>query len=261
MAILPQIIGRIPREKDEERKRVTEIEELLSALNRIIVLNPDPSQMRDYNRITDVRLKMDASNISAALYDICKDAEKKTRILDFMRRLPENEIKDISFIKTKIGDIIFALKEKYMSSSELVDAKKLSDGTLRCIAIITALLSAEEDSIVIVEEADNGIHPSRLQALINEVEEICVENNSDIIITTHNSGLLDMYDGELISGVNLIYREVKEGVSKIISIEDIAGAFGIIASEGLGDSLISQKLITAVKNKKNDANFEWLGVQ
>jgi len=93
------------------------------------------------------------------------------------------------------------------------------------------------------------------------VEEICVENNSDIIITTHNSGLLDMYDGELISGVNLIYREVKEGVSKIISIEDIAGAFGIIASEGLGDSLISQKLITAVKNKKNDANFEWLGVQ
>ena len=261
ISILSQIYSRIPREKDEERSRVSEIGYLIGTLKRTIVLSPDPSQMRDYNRITDVHLKMDASNISAVLFELCKNAEKKTRILDFMRRLPENEIQDISVIKTKIGDVIFALEEKYRTSTELVDAKKLSDGTLRCIAIITALLSAEKDSLVIIEEVDNGIHPSRLKALIDEVQEISMDNSSDFIATTHNSGLLDMYDGSLIDGVNLIYRESNEGVSKIVPINDIVGALGIIASEGLGDSLISQKLINAAKKEKATNDYTWLGVK
>lgn len=35
----------------------------------------------------------------------------------------------------KLDDVIFALRERYMTAAEVVDAKKLSDGTLRCIAI------------------------------------------------------------------------------------------------------------------------------
>ena len=254
------ILSRIPRDSESERKRVAEIERVTNSLRKILVLSPDPTQMRDYNRITDTALKMDASNISAVLNELCKNSEKKSRILDFMRRLPENEIQDISFIKTSIGDVIFALKEKYMTSTELVDAKKLSDGTLRCIAIIASLLLAEEDSIVIIEEADNGIHPSRLRALISELQEISEQNKFDVIITTHNSGFLDMYNGSLIEGVNYVYRDSDEGVSKIVPIANIDGVYGILASEGLGDSLVSQKLMKAAKQELEEPDYTWMEV-
>ena len=82
--------------------------------------------------------------------------------MEVIRNLPENEVLDIEFVETKLGDVIFGLKEKYFSSSELVDAKKLSDGTLRCMAVIAAVLTMPENGVLVVEEIDNGIHPGRV---------------------------------------------------------------------------------------------------
>lgn len=41
-----------------------------------------------------------------------------------LRELPENEILDIGFIETSIGDVMFRLKEKYGERSEFVEAKR-----------------------------------------------------------------------------------------------------------------------------------------
>ena len=42
-----------------------------------------------------------------------------------------------------------------------IDAKKLSDGTLRMYSHYYRLITEKENSIVIIEEVDNSIHPSR----------------------------------------------------------------------------------------------------
>ena len=72
-------------------------------------------------------LKENCENISAVLRHLCEDSEKKKELLKIVSGLPENEIKDIGFITTQLDDVIFALREKYINSSELFDAKKLSD--------------------------------------------------------------------------------------------------------------------------------------
>ena len=76
-------------------------------------------------------MKENAENISSVLYHLCQDEEQQQELLEIICSLPENEVKGIEFITTKLGDVIFALKERYMGNSEVVDAKKLSDGTLR----------------------------------------------------------------------------------------------------------------------------------
>ena len=43
----------------------------------------------------------------------------------------------------------------------LVDARLLSDGTLRMLAVVTALETVPTGSRIIIEEFDNGLHPSR----------------------------------------------------------------------------------------------------
>lgn len=83
--------------------------------------------------------------------------------------MPENDVTDIEFIETKIGDVIFALREKSYNSTNLVDARQLSDGTLRCIAVLTAVLMGEPGSMILIEEIDNGIHPARVHKLIDQL--------------------------------------------------------------------------------------------
>ena len=92
------------------------------------------------------------------------------------------------------------------------------------------------------------------------MQEISEQNKFDVIITTHNSGFLDMYKGSLIEGVNYVYRDSNEGVSEIVPIANIDGVYGILASEGLGDSLVSQKLMKAAKQELEDPDFTWMEV-
>ncbi|MCF7994391.1 MAG: ATP-binding protein [Chromatiaceae bacterium] len=43
----------------------------------------------------------------------------------------------------------------------------MSDGTLRYdVAIVTALLTREPGSLLVIEEVDNGLHPSRAHLLV-----------------------------------------------------------------------------------------------
>lgn len=59
--------------------------------------------------------------------------------------------------------------KRNLNSTELVDAQQLSDGTLRCIAVLTAAMIGEEGSMVLIEELDNGIHPARVYKLIEQL--------------------------------------------------------------------------------------------
>ena len=159
-----------------------------------------------------------------------------------------------------MDDVIFALKERYMTASEVVDAKKLSDGTLRCIAIVAAMLSIPEGGILVVEEIDDGIHPSRVSTLINKLSEIGKKRNLDIIITTHNPILLNRYDKEKLLGVSVVYRDREKGTSNFISLVDIEQYPKLLAKGGLGDAMLDDSIINMIKNPLQQADYEWLGV-
>jgi len=259
-AVISQIVNRVPRDNEADEQYVAYIEKVISVLKRIIVLNPDTVLMRHYSRINDVDLRSNCENISAVLLDICKDTDKKNKVLSFIKRLPENEIEDISFVKTKIGDVIFALKERYLNSTELVDAKKLSDGTLRCIAVIASMLSAKQDSLVVVEEIDNGVHPARVMELLNVICEMAQNNNSDIVITTHNAGMLDRYKKDEIAGVSVVYRDNEKGTSKITSILKIDKLPEMILNGGVGTAMTDQELLKNIKNSDIVKDLSWMGV-
>ena len=236
------------------------IKMVLDNLKGIFVLDPVPSEMRDYVRTTDIELKTNCENISPVLYHMCEDENKKEKLMEIVRNLPENEVMDIEFVETRLGDVIFCLKEKYLSSSELVDAKKLSDGTLRCMAIITAALTMPENGILVVEEIANGIHPGRVRELINSLQKLCQRRNIDILLTTHNAALLNQYDKEKLLGVSVVYRDKVKGTSKFIPFVDIENYQDILITGGLGNAMINDTLVSKIKEEHKKEDYSWLGV-
>lgn len=254
------MVGKMRRDTEEERETVVWMERVINHLKNIRMLDPVPSAIRDYVRISDIELRQNCDNLSAVLNEMCRDTSRKEQLLKVVRELPENDVEDIEFVETKIGDVIFALREKNLNSKELVDARQLSDGTLRCIAVLTAALIGESGSMVMIEELDNGIHPARVYKLVEQLIAIGKERKIDIIITTHNATLLNAYRKDELVGVSVIYREKEKGTSKIKSFVDIENFPAMLAAGGLGDAMIDDSLLSALKQSKHTKDYSWLGV-
>ena len=136
-------------------------------LRASFVFDPKPSAMRRYERIGHDSLLRDGSNLSSVLYGLKKNGNAKLDELSgHIRQVPDEPYREFDFVTTQLGDVIFGMQEEH--SEQLSDARMLSDGTLRTLAVLTAVATGERYSRVVVEEFDNGLHPSRVASLIQE---------------------------------------------------------------------------------------------
>ncbi|MFB5762946.1 AAA family ATPase [Paenibacillus medicaginis] len=261
VSILAQLSSKMPTTNEHTKKNVMYINSVLERLGRILFLDPLPSRMRDYSRMSDHELRPTADNISSVLHVLCQNKHYKEELLKALKELPENEILDIGFIETSIGDVMFRLKEKYGERSEFVEAKRLSDGTHRYLAILSSLISEEPGSMIVIEEVDNGIHPSRIKSLIQTILRLTKERNIDVIITTHNPALLNALTKEELLGVVLCYRDLHNGSSKFYSLPDIESLPTLLSKGNLGDLTVRDELVKALKKPvQNNTDLGWLGV-
>lgn len=258
-SVLPQLASKIAMDSPKLKENVEYINMVISDLRKMLFLNPIPSEMRDYSRINDSELRPKADNISSVLYRLFQEKENKERILDIVKQLPENDVIDIDFIRTQIGDVMFQLKEQYGKSTDYIEAKRLSDGVIRCIAVIASIISEKPGSMVIIEEVDNGIHPSRAKSLIQAISGLSKERKIDVIITTHNPALLNAVSKNDIMGVSICYRNKDTGSSEFIQIVDIDEFPALFAQGKLGDLAIDDKIVASIKNhREKAADYDWL---
>ena len=233
------------------QKRIPGITNYLrNQFTNILFLTPVPEHMRGYANVSgkNVNLSEDGSNVSAVLKGICTDAELKNELMEIIRCLPEQDIQDIRFIETELGDVMVQLIEGF--SQKPVPATLLSDGTLRVLAHAAALLSAPQDSMLVFEEIDNGIHPSRVRHILQKVYEYAKKRRLQVIITTHNPALMDAVPREEICNVLYVYRD-KDGGSKAIRLGDMDNFPDFIISDGtLGASVTSLKFLDEHMNPK-----------
>ena len=260
-AVIAQVAVKLPQERQYGRKIVQYANTVIDALKDILYLNPATSKMRGYASINDIDLKVDASNISAVLNNLCKDPANKEKLLGIIRQLPENEIIDIRFMDGPLNDIILALKEKSGDKDEEIDATRLSDGTLRCLAIVAAALGERLGGMVVIEEIDNGIHPGRAKALISLISSIARTRKVDVLFTTHNAVVLNGLSLEDLNGVQVLYRDVDSGDGRFVPLVEIQRIPELLANGRLGDVFSNGKILEYIKkNRRDESNYSWLGV-
>lgn len=219
-------------------------------LRNIVFLDPRPAVMRDYAYAKDDDIKEDGSNLSSVLYAVCQQGEtQKNKLLDFIRSLPEQDITDIRFIITDRKDVMVKLIESFGNKEHQIDAPLLSDGTLRVLAIAATLLSVNPGTFVIIEEIDNGVHPSRADNLVKQIREIALERKLRVLITSHNPALLDAVPDSDIGNVLCCYRNPQAGDSRIVRLADLERFPELIVQGTLGQLMTKQVLDKFLKDK------------
>jgi len=207
------------------------------ALAKIRVLDPHPSQMRGYWHESEKDLQQDGANLSANLFWLCQDENMRARILGFVGELPERPVDGIAFIRVPRGDVMVQLRENFGGMQRLVDAPLLSDGVLRVLAIAGALLSVPRGTLLVIEEFDNGIHPSQAGRLVRRVEETAKERGLRVLLTTHNPAMLDALPPATLADVVACHRDPERGDSRLTRLSDL-DAYPVIMAQGpLGQTM------------------------
>ena len=219
-------------------------------LRNIVFLDPRPEVMRCYAYAKDDDIKENGSNLSSVLYAVCQQGEtQKNKLLDFIRSLPEQDITDIRFSITDRNDVMVRLIESFGKKEHQIDAPLLSDGTLRVLAIAATLLSVNPGTFVIIEEIDNGVHPSRADNLVKQIREIALERKLRVLITSHNPALLDAVPDSDIGNVLCCYRDPQAGDSRIVRLADLERFPELIVQGTLGQLMTKQVLDKFLKDK------------
>ncbi|MBN3910338.1 MAG: AAA family ATPase [Nostoc sp. NMS1] len=219
-------------------KDFEDINLITDVFENVFVLNPIAFKMRDYSPLSD-NLESNASNIAGVLAAL--DDEQKTEVEStlsaYIKDFTERDIRKVfaePVGRLRTDAILYCEEEWKPGEITLIDAKTMSDGTLRFIAILTALLTRPEGSQIVIEEIDNGLHPSRAELLVRILREIGSKRKIDILLTTHNPALLDALGPEIVPFVVVAHRDKETGESKLTLLEDIENLPLLLASGTLG---------------------------
>jgi predicted ATPase len=204
---------------------------MLDVFASIRFLDLDPDAMRQPSQPGQTILGDRGENLSSVLLEICRDEQRESLLLEWLRALTPMDATDFVFRTDLTGRVLVYLKE---SNGFEVSAYSASDGTLRFLALIAALLSADSGRIYFFEELDNGIHPTRLHLLLDLIQRASQTMKVQVIGTTHNPALLAYLDKNARRDALLVYRGDSDRGSRILRIHDLPDAERVLASQDLG---------------------------
>ncbi|PWQ97090.1 AAA family ATPase [Leucothrix pacifica] len=224
---------------------------VLTQFRGIFIFDPIPSHMRDYSPLSD-KLASDGSNIAGVLADL--EASKKQSIeqtlTQYLKALPERDIQKVW--TEKIGrsatDAMLYCEEAWSKdTAHEIDARGMSDGTLRYLGILTALLTRDSGSLLVIEEVDNALHPSRAQALLDMLRTLGKQRGIDILVTTHNPALLDAAGVPMLPFITVAHRDTESGCSELKPLEDLEQLPKLLAGGSLGKLSSAGRIESALK--------------
>ena len=233
------------------RKAQQEIPKVCKAyqalLSNVLFLDPVPARMRDFSFLADKRLGGDGANLSSVLYQLWCEGELRGELISFIQSLPEQDITGLDFLKGPRGDVMVQLIETFSGTPRRFEAALLSDGTLRVLAIAAAMLSAPEGSLVVIEEIDNGVHPSRARHLLERIQAVAERRHLRVLLSTHNPAMLDALPDKAVPDVVFCYRDTRSGDSRLVRLGSLPDAPELFIQDSLGHLMTSGALDRFVK--------------
>jgi predicted ATPase len=159
------------------------------------------------------RLRAEGDNLAAFLFRLREDEKDAYDLIVETTRLAAPFFGDFKLRPRKSnGDEIIELEWEQKDSDYPFHASQLSDGTLRFIALATALLQPNPPSTVLIDEPELGLHPQALDILANLILQ--AQNRTQLIVSTQSAPLLNAFEPD-----QIIVIDREEGESRFRRLE------------------------------------------
>lgn len=203
---------------------------VIKELESMRFLDLEPEALRRPSIPGQTVLGDKGENLSSVLQALCENQESRDALASWVAELTPMDASDFEFPSDQTGKILVSLVEK---GGGKISAYSASDGTLRFLAMVAALLGKDNSRFYFFEELDNGIHPARLHLLLELIERHARDGAIQMVVTTHSPDLLGQLSPESLRSASLVYRIPETNVGNIVRILDLPNAQEIINKQPL----------------------------
>lgn len=165
------------------------------------------------------QLQEDGSNLAATLKRIVKN---NPEYLGYISSTLTNLLpayKEVKVVHDDIQEMYYIAVQD--NSDTWFNARLLSEGTLKMLALVVLQFDDKHKGTLCLEEPENGVHPFRIKAILELLQELCTDLSSppekgtqlkQTILTTHSPVLLSRAL-ELEGEVALFYSDIVTSAS------------------------------------------------
>lgn len=209
---------------------------LLDSMRSTYFLDITPAAMRDYTPKGADFVGLAGDRVSSVAWEICQTASAKADLVDWLSELCAPELVDIDFSTTDLGDVMIVLVER---GGRRIPARSLSDGTLRFLGELIALRTAPPGSILLMEEIENGLHPTRAHLLVEAMEAATQERGVQVIATSHSPLVLNALSPTTLRQAILVARPPGSEGSLVRPLGELPNFEAVLERRGVDRMLSS----------------------
>ncbi|KYG09044.1 hypothetical protein BE21_19825 [Sorangium cellulosum] len=164
-------------------------------------------------------------------------ARIKTRPKDFARlvdrvRAHYPRLVDIHVRRKSYGWTHIEIAEKWNGEQATFNARQVSDGLLRLIAVAAMHEMRDPPSVLLLDEIENGLHPRLLGSFVAMLEELAKDGRTQVIVATHSPITLNYVS--LPESVLLVTRGKGGGV-QVMPMSEVRGIENLREQFALGE--------------------------
>ena len=222
--------------KRPARSHKDHAQRVIDALASMRFLDPSPDRMRQPSFPGQTVLGDGGENLPTVLRQICADPQRRTTMIEWVRALTPMDVDDFRFpVDPVTGLVQLVVLER---DGRTCSAHSVSDGTLRFLAMLAALLADDPSRFYFFEEIDNGIHPARQWLLLELIEKRTAAGALQVVTTTHSPGLLTSVNDATFETTSVVCRREAATDAVIRPVAGLPDAAKLRASQGLGRLLM-----------------------
>jgi predicted ATPase len=179
------------------------------------LLQLEPSALRKPDDINaPIQMGADGSHLAATLYHLPKtgrnieEGDSESERMEAAATTVYSQLANrLAELISDVRDVNVEYEEKWQSLTVILTgrdgtphpARSLSDGTLRFLALATLELDTESSGVICLEEPENGIHPERIPAMLDLLQDIATDTDNPIgtdnplrqvIVNTHSPAVV-----------------------------------------------------------------------
>lgn len=202
------------------------VQAYVRAVRSLFFLDIQPKLMRAPSPLGR-SLGLSGEHIAAAVHEL--SAETRRDVVDWLAELCAPRVKAlVPELIEKVQEVFLFLEEE---DGTRVSARSLSDGTLRFLGTLVALMTTPEGSTVLLEEPDVGLHPARVHLLAEFLEQITAERGIQVLATSHSPTLLAHLSERAFLDVLAFDRDDEDGSTIVHQIRELKNFEKLLSPE------------------------------
>lgn len=227
----------------DEMPYIRDVRKHVCGINAFDMLSPHA--LRKRARKAEDSIGYGGELLSAFIHNMTP-AQRERLMEKLFSFYPQVETLDSGAIRS--GWKTLSVAENFDRLHTKVDARHLSDGVLRILAILAQIYANEDDSkTLLFDEIENGINPSVMEKLM----DCLVEAPQQIIVSTHNPMILNyLEDSVARESVALMYRG-EDGYVRSKRLFDIPSAAEKLEYMGPGEAYLDGDLAAFIEEAKS----------